>query len=314
MKEKTKRAPNFSSSEEELLVSLVDKRKEVLECKKTDINASKLKEQAWQNLTAEFNANNSQPRDAQTLRRKYENIKKRTKKRYADEKVYLKGTGGGPTKHIKFNSVDESVKSILGTRVTGKASEFDDDHEINTDDRENRIPVILSPLVVHIPEAEEHNVLEIVDDVSLCIESGTKEAEVSQTGFTLQGCSETRNESVKQASKDWSKYDPAMLQQPRSCKFVPSVAKKKGLVLGPLSTQTTLRSASKHTSNTVWTQVGNAKLELLQLQKQIILEDNQQKRERENEIHAKTLQYMKEEHDIKIKILEMELAYVKKKK
>ncbi|CAH1099326.1 unnamed protein product [Psylliodes chrysocephalus] len=93
-------------------------------------------------LCQEFNANNINPRDVNTLRRKYDNLKKRTKKKYADEKLYMRRTGGGPPKIINIDSVDQSLKDILGSHITGMESEFDDDrilkavknNEINGDD------------------------------------------------------------------------------------------------------------------------------------------------------------------------------------
>ncbi|KAK4878081.1 hypothetical protein RN001_010587 [Aquatica leii] len=124
---KSKRATNFSFKEEEILLSLVNNRKSILECKKTDVLSSKEKDKAWHELEKEYNANSSTHRDAITLRRKYENMKKRSKKKYADEKKYVTGTGGGGPLKSNFNEMDETMKNILGERMTGMHSVYDDD-------------------------------------------------------------------------------------------------------------------------------------------------------------------------------------------
>lgn len=52
---KRKRNINFTSSEEELLVELVDKYKHIIENKKTDMIMWKEKKACWEKLTKEFN-------------------------------------------------------------------------------------------------------------------------------------------------------------------------------------------------------------------------------------------------------------------
>ena len=51
---KRTRVANFSAEEEETLVELVLKQKEVLECKRTDAVALKAKWKAWEALAMEF--------------------------------------------------------------------------------------------------------------------------------------------------------------------------------------------------------------------------------------------------------------------
>lgn len=106
---------------------MVIQRQHILECKRTDVNSSKSKELAWAALGNDFNANSATFRDATMLRRKYENLKKRSKQKYAQEKCNLTGTGGGSPAVITITAVDESIKNILGTQLTGMTSQFDDD-------------------------------------------------------------------------------------------------------------------------------------------------------------------------------------------
>jgi hypothetical protein len=125
-----KRSTNFSAREETLLVELVRKYKNKIECKKSDTNTNKIKVQAWIDLSKEYNAISGDTyRDAKVLRSKYENLKKRTKQKFADEKASKFGTGGGPEEHFHMTEVDVNIKEIIGKQLTGFPSEFDDDCE-----------------------------------------------------------------------------------------------------------------------------------------------------------------------------------------
>jgi hypothetical protein len=66
-------------------------------------------------------------RDSDTLKRKYQNMKKRSKARYADEKLKTIITASGRFEETQVISVDEKLRSMLGVQVTGDVSEFDSD-------------------------------------------------------------------------------------------------------------------------------------------------------------------------------------------
>ncbi|KAJ3664687.1 hypothetical protein Zmor_000237 [Zophobas morio] len=68
-------------------------------------------------------------RDHKVLNKKYDNIKKRTTKKFADEKAYVGGTGRGSQQSIEATDVDVAVKEILGAKPMGHSSEFDGDSE-----------------------------------------------------------------------------------------------------------------------------------------------------------------------------------------
>lgn len=126
-----KRSTNFSSREESILISLVKKFKEQIECKKSDTNTNKIKLNAWKRVTNDFNSISGENyRHLQILRNKYENVKKQSKQKFADEKSFLKKTGGGPPKDFNFDDTDKEMKEIIGTQMTGLQSEFDDDHDV----------------------------------------------------------------------------------------------------------------------------------------------------------------------------------------
>ena len=108
-------------------VQLVKKQDKILQCKRTDTNSNRLKEETWETISIEFNSTTGTFRDPPTLRRKYENLKKKAKKKFADLKCHVKGTGGGEPANIVFDSIDETIQSMLGTQLTGMTSEFDSD-------------------------------------------------------------------------------------------------------------------------------------------------------------------------------------------
>lgn len=64
------------------------------------------------------------------LRRKYENMKKRSRQVYGAEKKYALGTGGGAAVHTKIDDVDGQIRDILGNRLTGKQAKLDDDYDV----------------------------------------------------------------------------------------------------------------------------------------------------------------------------------------
>lgn len=77
-----KRSANFSESEISLLINLVEKYKDILECKRSNSVTWRQKEDTWQTLSKEFNSTLSlkEPRSFKVLKSKWENIKKNTKK------------------------------------------------------------------------------------------------------------------------------------------------------------------------------------------------------------------------------------------
>ena len=68
-------------------------------------------------------------RSAKVLRSRYENKKKRAKQKFADEKKYVIGTGGGPCREVIVGPEDSIMLDVLGTQMTGLTSQFDDDAE-----------------------------------------------------------------------------------------------------------------------------------------------------------------------------------------
>jgi hypothetical protein len=115
-----RRSTNFSSKEEDLLLSLVEKYKVQVECKRSDTNNLQMKTLVWQKICTEYNSSSGEVyRDSNVLKKKYGNIKKRTKTKFAAEKANLYKTGGGPPAVINITDADQKVKNIIGTQLTG---------------------------------------------------------------------------------------------------------------------------------------------------------------------------------------------------
>lgn len=79
----------------------------------------------------EFNCQSMEnPRTANILKNKYDNIKRSVKKQYADEIAFHSGTGGGPTKAFPVTSLAMTVGEMLQVKITGETSIFDFDVSI----------------------------------------------------------------------------------------------------------------------------------------------------------------------------------------
>lgn len=84
MDNKRKRNINFNKREDELLIELIQGKKDIIENKKTDAIMWKEKEKCWDELTAEFNSVGLLvPRSKSQLQLKYKNIKKDVRKKSA---------------------------------------------------------------------------------------------------------------------------------------------------------------------------------------------------------------------------------------
>ncbi|KAL7633485.1 UNVERIFIED_CONTAM: hypothetical protein RMT77_016018 [Armadillidium vulgare] len=105
-----KRNKNFTEHETGLLLDLVNKKMHIFNNKKNDHVSIKSKEMAWEELATTFNENsNYLIRDWKTLKQKYENLKKISKKKFSEEKRYIMRTWTGTATGPKRPAFDESV-------------------------------------------------------------------------------------------------------------------------------------------------------------------------------------------------------------
>jgi len=127
-----KRSTNFSSDEIELLKTLVHKRWDKIECKKSDSLTWKQKQSSWEDFGKEFNCNSMslEHRPVNIIKKKWDNIKKTLKQKVTAEKSYIKGTGGGPAKNVSVYSVSEmETLDHLTTQAAGDYAVFDCDED-----------------------------------------------------------------------------------------------------------------------------------------------------------------------------------------
>ena len=94
MDHKKVRSPNFLPAEKECLVKLVTKYKNVIENKETDAVNTKAKNNCWEKITNEFNSIHGRVnRDAKSLKSLWDNLKRGTRKHYAEVKKQVHQTG-----------------------------------------------------------------------------------------------------------------------------------------------------------------------------------------------------------------------------
>ncbi|XP_047540504.1 uncharacterized protein LOC125073647, partial [Vanessa atalanta] len=125
MAHSTKAAP-MTRDQTMILVQLVAASK-IINCKATNATNNKLKEQAWQDLTNQYNSSvTSFPRTPSQLRLKWENLKKSARKRCATMKSSCNKTGGGKD-YFPPDEVLDKVASLLGNTCQGFSVEFGGD-------------------------------------------------------------------------------------------------------------------------------------------------------------------------------------------
>jgi len=122
-----KRTTNFSSEEVEALIKIVQDHQHIVENKKTDAVFNKRKHEEWEKIAKEFNCAHNSDRTVQAIKTKYENIKKTAKKKFATEKKQTYATGGGVPVSSGITPIDEAMRAILTTQITGFDSTVDSD-------------------------------------------------------------------------------------------------------------------------------------------------------------------------------------------
>lgn len=84
------RGPKITAVESELLLVCIEQYRAIIECKKTDGVTAKAKDEAWKMVSDTFSAlPNVSRRTSKQLRLWWDNQKKRTRLRLADNKVNM---------------------------------------------------------------------------------------------------------------------------------------------------------------------------------------------------------------------------------
>ncbi|CAH1956543.1 unnamed protein product [Acanthoscelides obtectus] len=85
----------YSEADCHTLVDIIISHKNIIECKKTDATTWKEKITAWAKIADIYNVTTMEPRTAEQLRCKYDNLKKEVRKLEAHKRQALYQTGGG---------------------------------------------------------------------------------------------------------------------------------------------------------------------------------------------------------------------------
>ncbi|XP_037961112.1 myb/SANT-like DNA-binding domain-containing protein 4 [Teleopsis dalmanni] len=119
----SKRATNFTKSEEDLLIRLVLTEKNILENKKTDAITAKKKAATWEKVAYKFNASSENPnRTAKILKEKYTNIKRLVRRRRVEvyKNIFLNEDKLPPAEST------EEVSPVFLTRNNGIDTSVDE--------------------------------------------------------------------------------------------------------------------------------------------------------------------------------------------
>lgn len=127
MEEKKKRGCNFSLADVDLLMQLILADVKVIENKITDGCSQKEKHVTWKKITENFNSMTGTYRDLNSVKIKYENIKRNLKKKILVLKQHQKGTGGGPDLKTNFLWYEEQLYGQLKLGIEGLPSVGDSD-------------------------------------------------------------------------------------------------------------------------------------------------------------------------------------------
>uniref|UniRef100_A0A1Y1KC08 Regulatory protein zeste n=1 Tax=Photinus pyralis TaxID=7054 RepID=A0A1Y1KC08_PHOPY len=267
---KRPRSVNFNPTEEAMLLQLVKKFRATIECKKTDVLNNRIKDAAWNQLAEEFNAAGGQGRDAKTLRSKYENIKKVSKKKFANEKRYLNATGEGPAKKIITTDVDEQVKELLGT---GMESMVDDDCEESD--------------IVDIEE------LELLSNATVLMEKNTPAAPKADDVIVVCDTQNLENRLILPSTSkvDWGSHTAASLRTPRSKPLVvkkgeTSSSGKKPVLRDRMNIWAANKAEKQMEEKQCLQELHEVRLEILRDERKFKSEEHQLRMEHLKEIHA----------------------------
>ncbi|CAG9840735.1 unnamed protein product [Diabrotica balteata] len=275
-----RRTVNFTESEENMLLLLIKKYATIIENKKTDSSINYKKNEAWAQIEREFNAcsRGGTYRSMIVLKNKYTNIKKRSVKKFSNAKKMMYCTGGGPNIQFTDNEVDTTIREIIGSRMTGLTSEFDNDSQIEIEHEE------YSPSTSTVSEGEE---LLNQEDLTVIYKS---DEEVT----------ETKLDKTVVEEKNWSKMSVENLRTPKAKEL-----------RGDNNTRKNNTLKSKLTD---W---AKSKEDLLSIQQKCIIDESRQKLQHNEEKHKQELRHReerhkqqlkmeKEEHRIKMDILELQ--------
>lgn len=128
-KSKRIRSTNYTNVERGIFIDILQKYKYIVENIKTDGITLKQKENAWDKIVLEFNANSCvTKRTVKQLKSLYDNMKRKAKADRANERVEIFKTGGGSfTSRLDENT--NKLLAIISEQVEPLSNCFDSDSQ-----------------------------------------------------------------------------------------------------------------------------------------------------------------------------------------
>jgi len=124
---RSKRNTNFTSAEDEVLLSEVENRSSILNSKHNSMISHKRKQTEWKEIAAAVSVVSTQSRSTVSIQGRFKNLKARSKN-VLGTKLNIKSankTGGGPAAEL-LTSAEERMLGIIGeTAVRGVTGGYD---------------------------------------------------------------------------------------------------------------------------------------------------------------------------------------------
>ncbi|XP_023233408.1 myb/SANT-like DNA-binding domain-containing protein 3 [Centruroides sculpturatus] len=151
------RQPNLTKREIDYICELVNKYKNILECKKTDSKHSKMKEETWKQLAMEYNRlPEVTQRSHVKLKMLWQNLKKRSKKMLT-EKSHFNPDCEHSSNIIVPIDMESSMEKIRDMLQQPTRLPSDGEQEFPTSDanRESPIAAVPTEIIADIPTPSE---------------------------------------------------------------------------------------------------------------------------------------------------------------
>ncbi|XP_062620352.1 nuclear apoptosis-inducing factor 1-like [Saccostrea cucullata] len=124
--EDRKKKPRFSEKEIEILVQGVKERSDVINSKFSDMISNTKKKQAWVEILESVNAVSFSKRTVDEIKKKWDDVKRGTKKRASAVQKERCKTGSGKLEIIPLSPMEEDIVSVMGEeRIFGFSSYVD---------------------------------------------------------------------------------------------------------------------------------------------------------------------------------------------
>ncbi|XP_065302977.1 myb-related transcription factor, partner of profilin-like [Dermacentor albipictus] len=123
-----RRKINFTDEERTILMDLMERHRDVLECKWSDAVSINAKKKTWEKLADEFNSrHNVRPRTSKQLKKCWDNLKEMWRRAKAEDTRKIFKTGGGAPAGRHMNDELLRVGEVATDMATRLVNPFDSD-------------------------------------------------------------------------------------------------------------------------------------------------------------------------------------------